>query len=1666
MKKTVALLTLIIMLITSVPMSLYVSAGEMLNSDNESSEEYIYYSELFYSYPHYLKNNTYIDRYQADTSGLVSNVLAEYVTTDHFGLSVASQVLGQATDMTSVVKYLSNNMNYQNFVFENEIDLANSLFIKTLSENDTKKSVTDFSKNSSELVKNFSLLTKLVDSNDAYADLLREQGILDSDYDMYKGILQNTFDYLGTVATNLSDSLPEVSNAMGAQLEIVFESVSGFADAFEFAAALATTVMAQDAQIELIDDIIATAPRDSLLYAGMTRLRSQLKAGAVAYFSETYLADAHYKKIIESMGEGFMSAVGGKLGLPQITSLITVAVDIFNAVVLKGVLGADYETYISAVLMADYTRTLATCVDNKADSFAQISTSDKIMEFDNLFNAYIAMNKETYGFFCKLAEHNSTYGTAYAEGFKSIYDDISYERYIEEARSYVAAIPAELREVADHGDWTVSGVVVARGESDIIETGVYYLPAVFNGSIKVSSYGTLTLTEGHNVMVNGSVTLGDRATLNVYGELDISGALIGTPPRSTINNYGRINCDSIEITGHRSSSFEGKTSKVVNCGELNVNKDIRFNNYSWFNMNEAGTTLTFGGNFIVGDTGTNMDITAGTITLNGTEVQQLTRFTAYDIIIDNPAGVKYMTDITVRGRYDPKGNPIDNSGFTCNISGNGYPVSGSDYGRLNITKAITLEGEYGADINLSGGVLTVEENTHLYIRGNLNLNYSTINNNGDFTVTGNLYAGEASNNVYNYGRLKCTDLTVNADKAPNKTYFYNYGILEVLGNLDIAPYTNTSYFYMSGEDSVLMLAGNFNNCHQCSITDGTVILNGTRQQELKNFGCHNLIVTNPEGIKYLNNVTVTGEYDLGGNPLDNNGFKTYISDTGSIVDGNDYKEYYFSGDHTLSGTYTGNMSADSITVEDGKTLIINGNLTFGGTLTNYGTVIICGDVIMGSRVDNYGEMSCDSLSVRVNTYNYYYTDLYNHGKLTVSGDIDMFYTNSNGSGRTYGHLYMDSEDAVISLGGDIEFYSAEYSGVSAGEIILNGTEQQSLNGLACHDLTVTNPEGIKGSAIITGTFDLCGNPLDGNTVLKEGGKLCPGNDYKNVSIEGPVVLEGGEYIGNFVIRAAVTVPEGANVIINGNVDLRDAPLTNYGDLRIDGYFNTSGYHTYVYNYGSVTVDDFVLGSSGYYDCVIDCYNYGRTTVKGDFTVKSHVSGAGARGTLYMQNDDAVLTVGGNVDMYTADRCKLSEGTVIFNGTGSQILKLYGTLDTVIIENESYEGVKFATGLNYKTLFDHKGNRFSGGVSNVDYDGDGMYDRYDPKPTVNEKASIITRDYDVMIGHADEISHIRYASGIHETSSSIKNAVDRVDIDASVIAENTENNVYTRNMPDGGVYTFWIKLNDGTTYLRTVDMSRMKQRVSVDGVRITTHNLYGVKDYFIAEGDYDTYAEIKQNGYIFSAAKAKLAGKHDYTYTVSNPGRHTVLVRYDDTTRSDEVFKVDLVVDEPTFTVNGLQVTIGNIPGVKVIRTAYGEYDTPGNTKRAEGARNFSNKAVIKDADSYTIQYREEGMITIVVEYENGYVKVFHHNLVQKKPTFEQNGNIVTFGSLDGLVMIRYAMGEYSNSSEIKKAEGSKAIKPDAVVDGTISVTDLAAGTYTFCVQYIDESYNYYTITVQ
>lgn len=251
-------------------------------------------------------------------------------------------------------------------------------------------------------------------------------------------------------------------------------------------------------------------------------------------------------------------------------------------------------------------------------------------------------------------------------------------------------------------------------------------------------------------------------------------------------------------------------------------------------------------------------------------------------------------------------------------------------------------------------------------------------------------------------------------------------------------------------------------------------------------------------------------------------------------------------------------------------------------------------------------------------------------------------------------------------------------------------------------------------------------------------------------------------------------------------------------------------------------------------------------------------------------------------------------------------------------------------------------------------------------------------------------------------------------------------------------------------------------LSAEGPNLTVHNLWDVKDIWIGYGEYTSYRDVKNNAVVQITA-LKINGATEYTYLVKNGGMHTVLVRYNDGTQT--FLYVNIKVTEPTFVSNGLQLTVENLDGVKVIRTSYGEYKTVSEIKRGTGSRSFTAKNEIKGADSYKIQYRENGTVTVAVQYTDGYTKIYTCEIRQKVPCFEQKGNTVTIGNIDGLYVVRYAPGIWETSSQIKAAAGSVAIKSSAAIDGVITVKNLKAGTYTFCVQYVDESFNYYVITV-
>lgn len=249
-----------------------------------------------------------------------------------------------------------------------------------------------------------------------------------------------------------------------------------------------------------------------------------------------------------------------------------------------------------------------------------------------------------------------------------------------------------------------------------------------------------------------------------------------------------------------------------------------------------------------------------------------------------------------------------------------------------------------------------------------------------------------------------------------------------------------------------------------------------------------------------------------------------------------------------------------------------------------------------------------------------------------------------------------------------------------------------------------------------------------------------------------------------------------------------------------------------------------------------------------------------------------------------------------------------------------------------------------------------------------------------------------------------------------------------------------------------------------GATIKVHNLFDIKDISLAEGEYSTYREVKNNLMVSVTSASNKIADNTFTYVVAHGGIHTVAIRYNDGTQ--KVLTHEIVVTDPVFTADGLQITVSNLgDDVKTVRTSAGTLNSVQEIKKTAGSRSFSQNH-IKYAESFLLQYREEGPVTVVVDYVHGY-KVFYHYDVQKKtPTVAYGDDFVKFGNLDDMYVIRYAAGEYATSSEIKKAPGSVAVKSDAIDEnGFITIGNLPVNTYTFCVQYNDDSYNYYTVHI-
>ena len=354
-----------------------------------------------------------------------------------------------------------------------------------------------------------------------------------------------------------------------------------------------------------------------------------------------------------------------------------------------------------------------------------------------------------------------------------------------------------------------------------------------------------------------------------------------------------------------------------------------------------------------------------------------------------------------------------------------------------------------------------------------------------------------------------------------------------------------------------------------------------------------------------------------------------------------------------------------------------------------------------------------------------------------------------------------------------------------------------------------------------------------------------------------------------------------------------------------------------------------------------------------------------------------------------------------------------------------------------------------------------------------------QNFNLVIRNASEINYIRLAPGYWETSNEIRNAPGLRSFDPALIVKNTDGEgTLTIDLLREGEYSMWIRYNDQKTYVINgiiVDPTVIDPTYDgAKGLNINIGNINSdVRDIFLAPGHYTTYRQTNDNKIVrlYNFEEKTTNYGRNLTYlidyrNVSQSGEYTLCVRYN-SGRDNTFIYFTIETPKPQITVNGLQVTISGLQDIKSIRTAAGSYVTAAEVKAAPGMRAFVRNGALKNVSeannySYTIQYLTDGVYSISIEYQGGYVEVRQVTITSKQATVAYNDDkTVTFGNLDGLYVIRYAPGTLTAQGEFKRTEGNKYVKSNAIVNGVITLGPLT-GVWSFMVQFDDNSYKIYT----
>lgn len=787
-------------------------------------------------------------------------------------------------------------------------------------------------------------------------------------------------------------------------------------------------------------------------------------------------------------------------------------------------------------------------------------------------------------------------------------------------------------------DSTVFGSPDQDYKKLLINTAVT-MPSILPGNVHLSGTDAILTVSGDTEhVIAGSLTLDSNSILNVTAN-----DILNISEDSVLNYNSKFNIAkdaTVKVFGELALTY---SSKLTNEGTLICYDNIAsryYYGYSGTYIQHTESARLIAKKSINFSSTKDSDITAGVVVFDGSDVQSVQNLKAYNIVVNNPASLNYLSNIHLYGKFQLNGNEINNNSYATYMYDGATFADNSDYKRISITGEVLLRSNLPGQliIDQSGALLTVPCDTEYYVADTSTIRYSKliVSEGALLRFKSDVYLSYCGE-IFNNG-------TVIFDKSFNNQYYYS-----TCGTITQKHPDAKIIFH----DNVYIA-----DISKSNITQGDVIFESDQIQSVSGLSVYNLTVTNSTELNLRTDIHVLGKYTIGNSNIIYNSYYVHIYTTTSFGDDSTYGRLMVSSPMTMTCNIVADVyvsgTGSMLIIPKGSSFSIDGNLYVSSysdlNLFSRASLTISGNVEVTHQACVFVKEDAN-LSILGNTLLTSNGAVYNDGNCYLMGDFTSNYYSSS-----CGYYHQSSSKSTLTIGGNYSFpTNKSYTQVTDGKVIFDGPTQHKVSGLFANDVTVKSTMGLLYASdnYVYGHFDLMGNPIDCAsyyTCISNNSTFEPRSDYKNVKVQEKVTLlcdvPANIYVigsGELLIDSSKRIEElhvqgGKVSILDGSILTieRDCTVTNSGELQVEENAKLNAY------------SDITVTSNG------NLENNGSVIIKGDLISRYYSSYCGY---ISQRNNNAVIHIFGNINISSTNYCNITAGTVSL--CGNEVQKING-----------------------------------------------------------------------------------------------------------------------------------------------------------------------------------------------------------------------------------------------------------------------------------------------------------------------------------------------------------------------------------------------------------------------